>query len=379
VPNTMNSTQSYTRRAVWTSTKMAANNLIDECDEAYATANATNHIDYNERLTRAIAVETHALRDCGEFGKSAWGKTVPSPGGWDPIDSPSFNAAMMTKAPRRHLSRRSSVPNEYRRGEADWRGDSRPVIVWGSALTPEGAWKRGPARPLHPAAEVGVHRTPRRRASVELGDVQRSDPARARHPVLERGWATMHEDQRPSRAEVGHAQSRAGSSQSQKPRGRVLCNDRSQSVRMSPSERNAEVSKTQAVKAQAAVREENMAQSRVGSGHWQKAQGHFLGDNRKQSMRISTSERKAAMLRTEAARVEAEAAREEKISQSWERVFCGELRQLQYQASLTMATKLPDIGRWEKIGANFMGTDFTKLKLSMQTPASPSEKPNFKC
>ena len=308
MPNTMNSLSA--RRAVWTSasTKMAANNLIDECNEAYATANATTHTEYQDRLTRAIAGETHALRDFGEFGKSAWDKTVPSPGkdcpvsGWDPIDSPSFNAALMTKAPKRHLSRRSSVP-EYWRGEAEWRGDSRPVIVWGSALTPDGAWKRGPARPLHRTAEVGVHRTPRRRASVELGDVQRSDPARARamiasHPALQR----------------------VGSSHSQRPRGRVLCNDRSQSVRMSPSDRNAEVWKTQAVKAQTAVREEKMARSRVGNGHWQKAQGHFLGDNLKQSMRISTSERKAAMLRTEAARVEAEAAREEKISQSWERV-----------------------------------------------------------
>ena len=39
---------------------------------------------------------------------------------------------------------------------------------------------------------------------------------------------------------------------------------------------------------------------------------------------------------------------------------------MQYQASLSTATKLPDVGKWNDIGTHILSGDISKLRMRMK-------------
>jgi len=76
-----------------------------------------------------------------------------------------------------------------------------------------------------------------------------------------------------------------------------------------------------------------------------------------QKKKISVKERKAAMIAAE------QEARDVEMGLLWERVYGGTLRQVQYQSSLSTATKLPTIGQWHGL---LLGGGISSLKTKLE-------------
>lgn len=81
---------------------------------------------------------------------------------------------------------------------------------------------------------------------------------------------------------------------------------------------------------------------------------HPLNQHKK---KISVKERKAAMIAAE------QEARDVQMGLLWERVYGGTLRQVQYQSSLSTATKLPSIGQWHGL---ILGDGISSLKTKLE-------------
>ena len=72
-------------------------------------------------------------------------------------------------------------------------------------------------------------------------------------------------------------------------------------------------------------------------------------------------------------RAQEEQVESDKLKENWVRVFNGAERQMQYAQSLSTATQLPEIGRWQEIGHGILGNlanlriEFHRVKSSMES------------